>query len=189
MSTRIIIILGLLTLGLVGGDPFLAELKRGELHIPPGQSFEAIIEIQVPEGHYLYEDELDVDFLSLEGVHIDDILFPEPVTKFDPFRDEEINVYDSDVEITIRGHVPKGLSPGQRELTIRVSYRGCSGEECFAPQEKDLVVILGADSKVVETDKREAIGIVPLSLLAGFFALCIVLAALLQRRRARGKRG
>jgi thiol:disulfide interchange protein DsbD len=120
--------------------PFRVTLAGAPDRVEQGKDFSIRISISVPEGYYLYADDTDVDFASLEGLFITDIGYPEPEKYEDPFTSRTVDVYTGEALLTIEGRVPPGLSPGERELTAQVRFRGCSPTLCYRPETKDVAV-------------------------------------------------
>jgi len=137
-------------------DPFAVSWSAASLAVKPGARFETAIVVTVPTGHYLYADELDVEFVSLEGIHVDDISYPQPVVMPVGGVRKDKRVYRENVRITIVGHVPASMSLGERDLMARVSYQGCTEEVCYRPRTKklDLAVRVGGQT-VVSAKNRE----------------------------------
>ena len=119
-------------------SPFEAMALDGPISVQAGGAIDLSIVIRVPEGHYLYADETEVDFVSLEGILVTDIRYPQPDRYADPYMGKEVSVYRGDVTIKILGRVPASLSPGRRDLMARVSFRGCSPSICFRAEEHDV---------------------------------------------------
>lgn len=107
-----------------------------------GSPFEFGITIQVPPGHYLYAEDTEVEFSALEGVIITDIHYPNPTPKEDPYIDKVVDVYQGDVRIVVKGHVPQGLDLGEHELMAIVRFKGCSEKICFRPEERSVSFVI-----------------------------------------------
>ncbi|MFA5812478.1 MAG: cytochrome c biogenesis protein CcdA, partial [bacterium] len=106
--------------------------------IAAGSAFHLTVSIRAPDGYYLYADETEVDFASLEGLFVTDIRYPKPTPYTDPYMGKTVKVYKGEVTISIDGRVPDGLEPGEKELTALVRYRGCSPTLCFRPEEQEI---------------------------------------------------
>lgn len=119
-------------------SPFQVIGDDGPLSLRGGDAFARRVTIRVPEGHYLYAAETDVDFLSLEGLLITDIRYPKSSRYVDPYLGKEVDIFRGDVVIEIRGRVPGGLDAGEHDLIARVSFRGCSPTVCFRPAEAEV---------------------------------------------------
>lgn len=80
----------------------------------------------VPEKHYIYDRYLEVE---AEGAELEALELPEPVTVFDPFMDEDMDVYQED--FVLRYEVQ---NVSEDDFTLTVNYMGCDDEICFMPQ-------------------------------------------------------
>ena len=119
-------------------SPFQLSWDRGALVVPRGQSFRLELVIQVPKGYYLYAEETDVDFASLEGLLIKEVRFPQPTIHTDPHLGRSVKVYRGEVTIAIGGLVPAGLDEGEHELVARLMIRGCSPALCLRPEVREV---------------------------------------------------
>ncbi len=120
-------------------SPFGIIWDEEPVKVEAGRKFKVDITVRVPPDHYIYADRMDLDFVSLEGLRIDDIKFPKPGTRQDPFFGKTMEVYKNDVTIEITGHVPEDSEAGERELSARLSFQGCSSKLCLRPEEQELV--------------------------------------------------
>ncbi|MFH0799700.1 MAG: cytochrome c biogenesis protein CcdA [Pseudomonadota bacterium] len=119
-------------------SPFGLSWDNKIVEVAPGNTFELKLTIRAPEGYYIYADETDVDFESLESLIVTAVSYPQPVSYTDPYLNKKVNVYRGDVNIVISGHVPEGLKAGERDLVARVSFRGCSPTLCYRAEEREL---------------------------------------------------
>ncbi len=140
-----------LALAAIGpASPFRVAWDDAPKRFEPGQDFSIDIAIEVPEGYYLYADDTDLDFASLEGLFITDIKYPEPTPYKDPFTGGTVDVFKERAVLTIEGRVPEGLSPGERELTAVLRFRGCSPTLCFRPEQMDVPIIVDVGEPTAE---------------------------------------
>lgn len=123
-------------------SPFEVKWDDRPVSVHAGGAFETRITIRSPEGHYIYADETGVEFSSLEGIIITDIRFPRKSSYRDPYMGKQVDVFTGDTEIEVFGRVPKRMTPGERELVARVSFRGCSSTLCFRPEERRVSFII-----------------------------------------------
>lgn len=143
MKTLSLITILLLTMGSAQGaippsSPFQVSWDDTPISLTAGGPFELRLTIHVPEGYYIYADETDVDFMSLEGIIITSIALPKSTPYKDPYLGKEVAIYKKDVQITITGHAPEHAGSGIHDLTARVSFRGCSPTLCFRPEEHEV---------------------------------------------------
>ncbi|MFQ5599437.1 MAG: protein-disulfide reductase DsbD family protein, partial [Candidatus Krumholzibacteriia bacterium] len=91
----------------------------------------------IPEDHWVYLERTGLEILPSLGFELVSIESPGAEVKFDPFLEEEVEVYKHDVEFVAR------LRPGW-STTVRavLSYQGCNNSFCFFPRADTLEVHL-----------------------------------------------
>ncbi len=109
------------------------------------------IAFTVPDRHYLYDRYLEVE---AEGAEIILLERPDPVTVFDPFMDEEMDVFQED--FVLRYSV-EHVTDANFKLIVR--YMGCDDEICFMPQTREFYPAGDAEATVeaADTDAQPAI--------------------------------
>ena len=106
-----------------GEDPFGVKASW-----EPGDGSPLVrIAFAVPQGHFLYADQLAV---TAGDVRLSPVETRAPVRVLDKFTGEEKDVYDGDFVLTFA--VPADVSG----LELRVAYQGCNDSVCFFPQKK-----------------------------------------------------
>jgi len=120
---KIFVLLAVLCLGISSGkafedDPFGVAVKLG--------GDELAVAFTVPEKHYLYDRHLVVE---AEGATLVLREKPDPLTVFDEFMGEEMDVFKQD--FTLRYAVEAITNPN---YTVTVRYMGCDDQVCFLPQ-------------------------------------------------------
>lgn len=133
------------------GSPFQPIWDLSPLAARPGDDTTLSVTIRMPPNHFLYQDKTSLDFTSLDGIHVTQIGYPKAVTRHDPQTGHEAQVYEGEVVITARVHVPETTSAGERDLTAVLSYQGCSEKLCLRPEETTvrwLVTVGGAGPAV-----------------------------------------
>ena len=79
------LVICLLSLEVLGvGSPFSVEVLEEKLVLKAGEVQTLSLFVRVPEKHYIYEDKTELEFVSLEGLRIPEILYPKPHKKQDP---------------------------------------------------------------------------------------------------------
>ncbi len=137
-------------------SPFKVQWEKAVHRLQPNEAIEATIVIEVPKGHYIYTDKTFVDFMSLEGLRIDDVIFPEPIKRKDPYFNKTLEVYEGNVFINIVGHLPEKYPAQNVDLTALLKFQGCSPKLCFPPEEHEVVFSFhvlpsgSADSEMIE---------------------------------------
>jgi len=98
----------------------------------PGKDFSVAFIFEVPEKHYLYRNDFA---LSFEGVSVREILISKPKTKFDPFLEKELEIYDGGCIILADLKAPESIEDKLRFSAV-LKYRGCSDKVCFLLETK-----------------------------------------------------
>ncbi|MFU8780244.1 MAG: cytochrome c biogenesis protein CcdA [Kiritimatiellia bacterium] len=99
-------------------DPFGVEVKWEQEQLS--------IAFSVPEKHYLYDRHLEV---VADGAELLPLARPEPVTVYDAFMEENMDVFKQD--FVLRFGVAGITNP---DFSVTVRYMGCDDEICFMPQ-------------------------------------------------------
>ena len=162
----VLVLISIASVGLASfpaSGPFQVRWDEEPIELSQGQSFYLNVKIEVPDGYYLYADNTEIDFASLEGLIIKDIDYPMPSKRRDPYIGKVVDVYEHDITIGIAGEVPDGLDPGDHELVTKVRFRGCSKKLCFRPDEKLAMFLIKvlADPEAVadEVDRSKEISL------------------------------
>lgn len=108
------------------------------------------IRFTVPDQHYLYDRYLEVEAAGAELVVLERT---EPVTVFDPFMDEDMDVFQKDFVLRF---MVQNISDDNFSVTVR--YMGCDDEVCFMPQTR---VFHPAGEPVAETMDTGAADVAP----------------------------
>lgn len=130
-----ILLLQVTAYGAVGGNsPFQLRWDANPSKLDAGQKFYFTVNIRAPEGYYIYADDTEVDFESLEGLIVSDIDYPKTKRHEDKFTGKMVDVYEGDISIGIAGYVPEDLDAGIHELSAQIKFKGCSPSLCFRPE-------------------------------------------------------
>jgi thiol:disulfide interchange protein DsbD len=129
-------------------SPFQVTWDSAHVKLKAGDTFNLGVTIRMPEGYYLYSDETEVDFKSLEGLIISDIDYPATVKRDDKYTGKSIDAYEGEVAIGISGYVPDGLEGGVHELDAVVRLKGCSPTLCYRPEERPVTFTFDVESTV-----------------------------------------
>src|SRR3989338_11440718 len=81
------------------GSPFLVSWEHEPIRVRAGESFETTVVIRMPPGHYIYADKTELEFTSLEGLRVDEIVYPGPDQKEDEFLGHTVPVFMGEVVI------------------------------------------------------------------------------------------
>lgn len=107
-------------------DPFSPVVSFS----PSSGGIELTVAFSVPEGHYLYANDINV---AVEDGSIRPVGIPKSVEKTDPFSGEKVLVYKHDVVLQYRLDVAHGM---ESRIIVTVGYMGCNQQLCFRPQSR-----------------------------------------------------
>lgn len=108
--------------------------------IRQGQSGTVEITYNIADDHYAYRERTFITLEENESVIAGEVEFAEPILKFDPFEEKDMEVYVGEsffrVPFTVRPDAPVGNT----ELSLEIRDHGCSQTMCFFPQSRVLTV-------------------------------------------------
>lgn len=94
------------------------------------------IMFEISEGYYIYSDKTDLEFITLEGIHIGKISYPKKEMMPDPLGGAPVGIYTSGQEIGVEMSVPEDIGDGTYTVSALLHYEGCSNKVCFRPVEE-----------------------------------------------------
>ncbi|MFH1681399.1 MAG: protein-disulfide reductase DsbD [Candidatus Eisenbacteria bacterium] len=92
--------------------------------------------IEVPPEHYLYRHMMGVDLPDTTVLRLAGVEFPQGKVKFDPFLEEETEIYDHPVTVRARVEARPGFEIPPKIRAV-FAYQGCTSEFCYFPQEEE----------------------------------------------------
>lgn len=113
-------------------DPFGWEVQQTNQEFSAVGEASFLIVFNVPPGHFLYKDKIEILFPEDSPVQLVRLQFPAAVFKHDKFSGKELEIYEGGVTVPA---VIKRVKPGE-EVKGLLRYQGCSGSFCFRQQEK-----------------------------------------------------
>jgi thiol:disulfide interchange protein DsbD len=119
--------------GATQDDDFEISSKVSVRNVLPGQDFSVAFVFDIPENHYLYKDDIALDF---EGVDVAGTFISKPKTKYDPFFEKDLLLYATSCTVLADLTAPQETGDGPFKFSALVRYRGCTDEVCFFPEEK-----------------------------------------------------
>ncbi|MEI6563837.1 MAG: cytochrome c biogenesis protein CcdA [bacterium] len=107
----------------LASDPFDVELTRsGE-----GSNLVVTVRVAIPPNYHIYADQLHVE--TAAGVALIPAGGEAPIRLHDAFSEGERDAFTNDV--TLRYRAGARMAPAE---VLKVSYQGCSGDQCFLPK-------------------------------------------------------
>lgn len=107
--------------------PFALSFDDDALIVTEGKA-KAFFFFSIPDGHYLYKDQMHVE-MDTPGVTVA-LELPSAEKKYDKFQDEELDVYHGDMAVTAFFRFADGFNFAEN-MTGKITYQGCSSRLCF----------------------------------------------------------
>lgn len=107
--------------------PFALSFDEETLVVKEGEA-KAFFFFSVPDGHYLYKDQMQVD-VDTPGVTVS-LELPPAEKKYDKFQEEELEIYHGDVTVVVKLQFIDDFDFAQT-VTGKITYQGCSPRICF----------------------------------------------------------
>ena len=85
-----------------GRSPFQTTAPTSSIPLNVGETKNVSIQIEVPEGHFIYADKTKLEFHHLDGLKVESIEYPSRHRRIDPFFKKETDVFDEVVSIRKR---------------------------------------------------------------------------------------
>ena len=116
-----------LTRGESGDIPVRLEIKDG-YHVnanPPSQSYLKPTEIELKPA---------------EGLSVEFITYPDPLTKSFSFSETPLKVYEGVTNLKVRLKADKTATAGKHNLAAKLRVQACDDKVCYAPGALDVTV-------------------------------------------------
>ncbi|MBM3321399.1 MAG: protein-disulfide reductase DsbD [Candidatus Eisenbacteria bacterium] len=136
-------------------SPFIVEGEAVRLRAEPDRA-EIRFHLEVPPDHYLYRHMMSVDLLDTTALRLEAAEFPSGTIKFDPFLEEETEIYDRDLMVRALLAARSGSEFPER-IRIQFAFQGCTSEFCYFPEERayDLAWSWGEEGAKEEETRAE----------------------------------
>ena len=121
-------------------DPFGWRLSQNAQSVAPGQALSITISFEIPDRHYLYRDKISLAQASADGakIKLKDVVLPPSYWKMDALSGESREVYEREVSVTAHMDVLDGARVPYEDVSLLLSYQGCSEKVCFLQVETPL---------------------------------------------------
>ena len=119
-----------------------------ELTISAGESGEALVRLQISNGYHVNANPASFSYLiptqleltPADGVAVEFITYPDPLTKKFSFSEKPLAVYEGEATLKARLKTDKASKPGTHNLSAKLRVQACDDKVCYAPGAIDLVV-------------------------------------------------
>ncbi len=126
----------------------VVEVKPQEVTIDSGAVGEALVTLQISKGYHVnanppsfaYLKATELEITPAEGITVEFITYPNPLTKKFAFSDQPLAVYEGETLVKARLKADKSARKGIHNLSARLRVQACDDKVCYAPGTLDLSV-------------------------------------------------
>ena len=119
-----------------------------EVTIAAGESGEAVVRLQIVDGYHVnanppsfsYLKATELELTPAEGIAVEFITYPDPLTKKFSFSEKPLAVYECETTLKALLKADKAYKPGAHNLSAKLRVQACDEKVCYAPGAIDLVV-------------------------------------------------
>ena len=190
-----------------------AEIFSSQDKLARGKVLKIAVVLDITDGLHINSNAPRSEFAiptvikltPIEHITFSEFDYPEPLLKSFSFSEEKLSVFEGKVIAYANIHALPELTPGNLKIKATVSYQGCDDQVCFAPEEKNLELLItvvdstseikeinqgifasldvpnkqaGADDSIFTSDELKAKQIIDKGFLYAVFAFFIVGLAL-----------
>jgi hypothetical protein len=124
----------------------VVEVKPHEVTIDSGTVGEAVVTLQITKGYHVnanppsfaYLKATELEITPGDGIAVEFITYPDPLTKKFAFSDQPLAVYEGETLVKARLRADKSAKPGIHNLSARLRVQACDDKVCYAPGTLDL---------------------------------------------------
>ena len=137
-----------------GGEPpqiastDVVETKPEELTLAKGESAYAIVRLQIRNGYhvnanpptYKYLKATELELTPADGISVDFVSYPDPLTKKFEFAEEPLKVYEGETILKAMLKADPAAQTGRHNLSGKLRVQACDDTVCYAPGVMDVSV-------------------------------------------------
>ena len=126
----------------------VVEATPSETSLTRGESGDALVPIKIRHGYhvnanppsYPYLKATEIVVQSAEGISVEFITYPEPLSRKFSFAEKPLAVYEGETTLKVRLKADKSAAVGKHNLSARLRVQACDDRVCYAPGEEDVTV-------------------------------------------------
>ena len=119
-----------------------------EVTLTRGASGDALVSVKVTNGYHVnanpptfpYLKPTELEIQPAEGVAVEFITYPNPISKKFPFAEKPLAVYEGEATLKARLNANKSAQPGKHNLSAKLRVQACDDKVCYAPGALDLTI-------------------------------------------------
>lgn len=119
-----------------------------ELTLAKGESGYAVVRVSVQNGYHInanppsfpYLKATELELMPANGLSVDFVTYPDPLTKKFSFSEEPLKVYEGDTPVKAMLKAASSAPAGTHNLSAKLRVQACDDQVCYPPGVIDLIV-------------------------------------------------
>jgi DsbC/DsbD-like thiol-disulfide interchange protein len=124
----------------------VVKVTTPETSLAKGESGDAVVRLNIENGFHVnanpptfpYLIPTQLEITPAEGVTVDFITYPDPLTKKFSFAEKALAVYEGATDLKVRFTAAKTAQAGTHNLSATLRVQACDDQICYAPGSIDL---------------------------------------------------
>jgi len=126
----------------------VVQARPEEVTLAAGESGEATVKLQIRSGYHVnanppsfpYLKATELDITPAEGIAVEFMRYPDPLTKKFSFSEQPLAVYEGETIVKARLKADKTAKSGKHNLSAKLRVQACDDHVCYAPGTLDVTV-------------------------------------------------
>lgn len=126
----------------------VVEAKPEELTLAKGESGYAIVRLEIRNGYHInanpptypYLKATELELTPANGISVDFVSYPDPLTKKFSFAEEPLKVYEGETIVKAMLKAGPAAEAGKHNLYGKLRVQACDDTVCYAPGTMDVSV-------------------------------------------------
>lgn len=126
----------------------VVEARADELTLVKGESAYAIVRLQIKNGYHInanpptypYLKATELELTPGNGISVDFVSYPDPLTKKFAFAEEPLKVYEGETIVKAMLKATPAAETGTHNLSGKLRVQACDDTVCYAPGVMNLMV-------------------------------------------------
>jgi thioredoxin:protein disulfide reductase len=126
----------------------VVKAKPQDITLTAGESGDALVKLEITNGYhvnanpptYPYLKPTEIEITPAEGISVEFMRYPDPLTKKFAFAEKPLAVYEGETLVKARLKADKAAKPGTHNLSAKLRVQACDEQVCYAPGTLDLTV-------------------------------------------------
>ena len=126
----------------------VVKAKPQDVTLTAGESGDALVRLEITSGYhvnanpptYPYLKATELEITPAEGISVEFMRYPDPLTKKFAFAEKPLAVYEGETLVKARLKADKSAKPGTHNLSAKLRVQACDEQVCYAPGTLDVTM-------------------------------------------------